>query len=74
LVVDFEGSEDRKDFHIKAPVGVIERFSRGSTAIPGGTGLGLALVRESAIALGGEARASRAAAGGLEVRVSLPRE
>ena len=124
LVVDFEGSEDREDFLIKAPVGVIERivdellgnaldyarhrvvvgiastrssvivtvsddgpgvseaeldaiferFSRGSTAIPGGTGLGLALVRESAIALGGDARASRAATGGLEVRVSLPRE
>ena len=34
---------------------VFERFVRGSTARPGGSGLGLAMVRESARANGGEA-------------------
>lgn len=51
---------------------VFSRFARGSTAVPGGSGLGLALVRESARAAGGDARASRSDLGGLRVEVSLP--
>jgi len=35
---------------------VFERFTRGSTSVPGGSGLGLALVREAARASGGDAR------------------
>ncbi len=34
---------------------VFERFARGSTAQPGGTGLGLAMVREAVRAVGGDA-------------------
>lgn len=50
------------------------RFSRGSGAVPGGTGLGLALVRETALVCGGEATASRGGMGGLLVTVVLPAE
>jgi len=53
---------------------IFERFTRGSASIPGGTGLGLALVRESAMALGGDAHARRSEAGGLEVQVRLARK
>lgn len=34
---------------------IFDRFTRGSSAAPGGSGLGLALVRESALASGGDA-------------------
>jgi signal transduction histidine kinase len=51
---------------------VFQRFSRGSSAIPGGSGLGLALVQESARAAGGDARAVESSLGGLEIRVSFP--
>ncbi len=51
---------------------VFERFRRGRRSVPGGSGLGLALVRESAAALGGSASAGTAALGGLAVTVRLP--
>jgi signal transduction histidine kinase len=51
---------------------IFERFQRGHHAVPGGSGLGLALVRESAAALGGSARAFESARGGLNVVVRLP--
>lgn len=51
---------------------IFGRFSRGSGAVPGGTGLGLALVRETARACGGDAVASHSDLGGLTVRVLLP--
>ncbi len=51
---------------------VFQRFMRGSSAVPGGTGLGLALVQESARAAGGNATAMQSALGGLEIRVSFP--
>lgn len=51
---------------------VFERFRRGSTSVPGGSGLGLALVRESVVGLGGSARAERSADGGLAVIVRMP--
>lgn len=49
--------------------GIFERFTRGSAAVAGGSGLGLALVRESARASGGDATASRSPLGGLRVTV-----
>ena len=52
---------------------IFERFVRGSNSIPGGSGLGLALVAESANALGGSATAEASDSGGLRVVVALPR-
>ncbi len=51
---------------------VFQRFTRGSAAVPGGSGLGLALVQESARAAGGDATAGQSQLGGLEVRVTFP--
>lgn len=51
---------------------VFERFRRGSGAVPGGSGLGLALVRESVEGLGGSAVAEESDSGGLAVVVRLP--
>ena len=53
---------------------IFERFFRGDAAVSGGSGLGLALVRESAQACSGDAHAiSHSEPSGLEVIVSLPR-
>lgn len=52
---------------------IFERFQRGSGSIDGGSGLGLALVRESARASGGEATAGRSDLGGLAVTTIWPR-
>jgi signal transduction histidine kinase len=52
---------------------IFKRFTRGSGAVAGGTGLGLALVQETARAYGGEAFATTSRQGGLSVRVLLPR-
>lgn len=52
---------------------IFERFQRGSTAKPGGSGLGLALVQETARSLGGDAHANASDSGGLAVVVTLPR-
>ena len=51
---------------------IFERFNRGSGAIPGGSGLGLALVRESVRASGGEAQAQVSDLGGLRVTTTWP--
>jgi signal transduction histidine kinase len=52
---------------------LFERFFRGDAAVPGGSGLGLALVRESARACGGDAQViSHTDPSGFEVIVSLP--
>jgi len=51
---------------------VFQRFTRGSAAVAGGSGLGLALVQESARAAGGDATAGQSQFGGLAVRVSFP--
>lgn len=51
---------------------IFSRFARGSGAVPGGTGLGLALVRETALVCGGDAVASIGDLGGLRVQVFLP--
>ncbi len=51
---------------------VFDRFTRGTTSVPGGSGLGLALVRESVTGLGGSARADESPGGGLTVTVRMP--
>lgn len=51
---------------------VFQRFTRGSNAVSGGSGLGLALVQESARAVGGDATAGQSQFGGLAVRVIFP--
>ncbi|CAB4876028.1 MAG: HAMP domain-containing protein [Actinobacteria bacterium] len=51
---------------------VFDRFTRGSSAVPGGSGLGLALVREAARAIGGDAVAGASDLGGLTVEVTWP--
>jgi len=51
---------------------IFERFVRGSAAVPGGSGLGLALVGEGTRAGGGTVRAERSALGGLSIVVSWP--
>lgn len=51
---------------------ILERFARGSAANPGGSGLGLALVSEGAVASGGAVRAERSDMGGLAVVVAWP--
>lgn len=52
---------------------IFQRFTRGTASIPGGSGLGLALVRESSRAIDGDTSAGVSPDGGLEVRVILPR-
>lgn len=52
---------------------VFQRFTRGSGSVPGGSGLGLALVRETVAAMGGQAQAQASESGGLRVRVEVPR-
>ncbi len=51
---------------------VFNRFVRGASAIAGGSGLGLALVRETARACGGDAVAFTSPLGGLAVRTTWP--
>lgn len=51
---------------------VFNRFVRGATAVAGGSGLGLALVRETSRACGGDALAFTSPFGGLAVRTSWP--
>lgn len=51
---------------------VFERFVRGPGARGTGAGLGLALVRETARAHGGDASCARRDGGGLAVRITLP--
>lgn len=51
---------------------VFQRFVRGKNSVPGGSGLGLAFVSESAQALGGSASATTSALGGLRIDVTMP--
>ncbi len=51
---------------------VFDRFVRGSGSAPGGSGLGLALVREAARGAGGDAVAARSSLGGLRIDVFWP--
>ena len=69
LVVDDDGPGVAASEHAD----IFKRFTRGSGAVAGGSGLGLALVQETARAYGGEALATTSPTGGLSVRVTLPR-
>ena len=51
---------------------IFDRFTRGAQAVPGGSGLGLALVRESALAAGGDAWIESGEDGGLRVCTRWP--
>jgi signal transduction histidine kinase len=51
---------------------VFNRFVRGTSAKLGGSGLGLALVRETARACGGDAIAMPSELGGLVIRTTWP--
>ena len=51
---------------------VLQRFTRGSTAAPGGSGLGLALVAESVAATGGSVTVGESALGGCSIEVRWP--
>ena len=51
---------------------IFDRFTRGGTSVPGGSGLGLALVRESVAGIGGSTEATEAQWGGLKVTVRIP--
>ncbi len=51
---------------------IFDRFRRGTGSVPGGSGLGLALVREAARATGGDAMADSSELGGLRVVVTWP--
>ncbi len=65
-------ADDGPGLPVDEQVAVFQRFSRGSKAVPGGSGLGLALVQESARAAGGDATAETSPLGGLAVRVNFP--
>ena len=71
--VVIEVSDDGPGLPLQERSTVFQRFVRGSQAVPGGSGLGLALVSESAQALGGVASAEESELGGLTIRVRLPR-
>ena len=71
--VGIEVSDDGPGLPVQERSTVFQRFVRGSQAVPGGSGLGLALVSESAQALGGVASAEESELGGLTIRVRLPR-
>ena len=51
---------------------VFERFRRGAGSVPGGSGLGLALVKETATAMAGNARADESPMGGLLIELRMP--
>jgi len=51
---------------------VLERFHRGTGSVPGGSGLGLALVKETVVALGGSVRAEQSPRGGAQIVLDLP--
>jgi two-component system, OmpR family, sensor histidine kinase PrrB len=67
IVVDDNGRGLPADEHQT----VLERFSRGSTATPGGSGLGLALVAQQAALHGGSIQLSDGPLGGLRATLTV---
>jgi two-component system, OmpR family, sensor histidine kinase PrrB len=67
IVVDDNGSGLPAEEHQN----VLGRFARGSTAAPGGSGLGLALVAQQAALHGGSIRLSDSPFGGLRATLTL---
>ncbi|MEQ1507878.1 MAG: ATP-binding protein [Myxococcota bacterium] len=72
--VRFEVDDDGPGFAPGDEVQAFQPFWRGSTSGPRGEGLGLALVRQIAVAHGGEAGAENRAEGGARVWIELPRQ
>jgi signal transduction histidine kinase len=67
IVVDDDGRGLPADEHET----VLGRFRRGSTAAPGGSGLGLALVAQQAALHGGSIRLSDGPLGGLRATLTV---
>ena len=67
IVVDDNGRGLPADEHQT----VLGRFARGSTAAPGGSGLGLALVAQQAVLHGGEVTLSDSPMGGLRATLTI---
>jgi signal transduction histidine kinase len=67
ITVDDNGRGLPADEHEK----VLGRFARGSTAAPGGSGLGLALVAQQAALHGGAVELSDGPLGGLRARLTV---
>jgi two-component system sensor histidine kinase PrrB len=67
IVVDDDGRGLPPDEYVT----VLGRFSRGSTATPGGSGLGLALVAQQAALHGGRIELSESPLGGLRATLTL---
>ena len=71
-MADLTVADDGPGIPVAEREAVFQRFTRGSTSVPGGSGLGLALVRESVVGLGGRAQAQESRWGGLSVVVRIP--
>jgi signal transduction histidine kinase len=67
IVVDDNG----RGLPVEEHEAVLGRFSRGSTAAPGGSGLGLALVAQQAALHGGEIQLSDGPLGGLRATLTV---
>lgn len=65
-------SDDGPGIPVEERDAVFQRFVRGSASVPGGSGLGLALVRESVTGIGGWASAAESRWGGLDVILRMP--
>ena len=65
-----EVADDGPGVSAKEYESIFERFVRGTHSVAGGSGLGLALVREAARAHGGDAIAEADGSGGLRVIVT----
>jgi signal transduction histidine kinase len=68
IVVDDNG----RGLPVEEHEAVMGRFARGSTAAPGGSGLGLALVSQQAVLHGGSIALSDGPMGGLRAILTLP--
>ena len=67
IVVDDNGRGLPAEEHVE----VLGRFARGSTAAPGGSGLGLALVAQQAALHGGRIELSDGPLGGLRATLTI---
>jgi signal transduction histidine kinase len=82
VTVDPHGAPGTIDLHVidEGPgldedqrAAAFDRFWRAPDAAPGGSGLGLSIVRQLASASGGDVRLERSRSGGIDAVVTLPR-